>query len=194
MIWLVPGRLHRLLDRCALLHWRVTLGVPMFALAIALLQSCTARADTVALESSTVSGLLGFFLGQPWAIYVVLAAALLPWLAAIVPQAAPGSPWAPARKVLDVLAGNVGNAANATLKTPLLASSLAKPLPQAIFAAEHALEVFALGMRVGQNAAAPAAPPDPPPAAIGAAVPPAPAQAPGNPAAPPPQPAPQTTA
>ena len=46
----------------------------------------------------------------PWVPVVMAAAAVL---AAMLPQPAPGSKWAPARKLLDMLAANVGHAANA---------------------------------------------------------------------------------
>jgi hypothetical protein len=142
----------------------------MLVLPAIVLPVLAAHADTPAPSVADLAGLLPLFAAAPWAIYVLLGAAALPWLAAIVPQAPPGSGWAPARRVLDVLAGNVGNAANAALASPALAASLARPIPAAVFGIEHAAQLFLAGMQAGQaqganNAPAPApaaAAPSPP--------------------------------
>jgi hypothetical protein len=49
----------------------------------------------------------------PVAVYAPLVIAVSAVLAAILPQPVAGSPWAPARKLLDLLALNVGSARNA---------------------------------------------------------------------------------
>ena len=49
-----------------------------------------------------------------WAAIVTPAAIgyVVTWIAAIIPQAAPGSVWAVARAILDIVAGNVLNSKN----------------------------------------------------------------------------------
>ena len=51
----------------------------------------------------------------PWVPVIMATSAVL---AAVLPQPAPDSKWAPARKLLDMLASNVGHATNATVKGP----------------------------------------------------------------------------
>lgn len=48
----------------------------------------------------------------PWLPVVMATAAVL---AAMLPQPAPGSKWEPARKLLDMMAVNVGHATNASV-------------------------------------------------------------------------------
>lgn len=47
------------------------------------------------------------------ALFASLAYNTVPWIAAKVPYPAPTSRWMPARRLLDVLAANVGHARNA---------------------------------------------------------------------------------
>ncbi len=71
----------------------------------------------------------------PFAVYAPLIVSLAALLAAILPQPAEGSPWKPARRLLDLLAMNVGSAKNSVstsdvIRTPttiniLLISALA---------------------------------------------------------------------
>ena len=49
----------------------------------------------------------------PLAVYAPITVAVAAILAAILPQPAPDSPWLPARKLLDLVALNVGSAKNA---------------------------------------------------------------------------------
>jgi len=48
----------------------------------------------------------------PVAVYLPIIVAIAAILAAILPQPVEGSPWLPARKLLDMLAFNMGNAKN----------------------------------------------------------------------------------
>ncbi len=69
------------------------------------------------MESSPIAALVAALSGTPLApvaVYVPLAIAVAAILAAILPTPAPGSPWLPARKLLDLMAFNVGSARNAT--------------------------------------------------------------------------------
>ncbi len=67
----------------------------------------------------------------PFVVYVPLVVAVSAVLAAILPQPATGSPWYPARRLLDMLAMNVGSARNlqsvpgSTSSSPLLGVLLA---------------------------------------------------------------------
>ena len=68
------------------------------------------------MDPNLVPALVAALAGTPFAplvVYAPLAVALAAILSAALPHPAPGSPWAPLRAVLDLLAVNVGNAKNA---------------------------------------------------------------------------------
>lgn len=101
-------------------------------------------------------------LGTPVIGYVAAAVTICSVLDAVIPQPAPGSHWLPARKLLSMVALNLGAASNG--KQPPFASWLlrvAMPLIQAQMAAQAAPQ------RIG---------PEPPPHPERVAVPVAPAQ------------------
>ncbi len=67
------------------------------------------------MESSPIAALVTALAGTPLAplaVYLPLVIAVSAVLAAILPTPASGSPWLPARKLLDLLAFNVGSARN----------------------------------------------------------------------------------
>jgi hypothetical protein len=67
------------------------------------------------MQSTPISALVTALTGTalaPVAVYAPLVIAVAAILAAILPTPAPGSPWLPARKLLDLLAFNVGAAHN----------------------------------------------------------------------------------
>jgi hypothetical protein len=67
------------------------------------------------MESSPIAALVAALTGTPLAplaVYVPLIIAVSAVLAAILPVPPPGSPWLPLRRLLDLLAFNVGTARN----------------------------------------------------------------------------------
>ena len=68
------------------------------------------------MENSPITALVAALAGTPLAplsVYVPLVIAIAAVLAAILPRPPAGSPWCPARQLLDLLAFNVGAAKNA---------------------------------------------------------------------------------
>lgn len=92
--------------------------------------------------ATAAADVLALLLAHPWGVYVLIGLSAAPWLAAILPQAAPGSTWATIRGLLDVLAGNVGNAANAALTAPAGALATATPGAGLVLTAEHVLQAM----------------------------------------------------
>lgn len=127
--------------------------------------------ETGAPAFDVASTLIGVIASYPWAAYVMLALTLAPWLAAVLPQAKPGSGWAAARGLLDVLAANLGNASNAGLAapSPAMAAALGTTTGKVLLTVEQLAQTFLAGHALG-SAGAPSAPivaaiaPPPPPA------------------------------
>jgi hypothetical protein len=72
------------------------------------------------MESSPIAALVAALSGTPLAplaVYAPLVIAVAAVLAAILPTPGTGSPWLPVRKLLDLLAFNVGSARNASTPT-----------------------------------------------------------------------------
>ena len=139
MILLNTGRRWRAV--CAAVFLILLVFAPMLALADSPPSSAADALNTV----------VALLVHYPWAVWPLLVLAGAPWLAAWLPQATPGTPWAAVRGLLDVLAANVGNAANAALSSPVIAPAVASGLPGAVWGIEHAVELYQAGHRIGMQ-------------------------------------------
>ncbi len=73
------------------------------------------------MESNSVNALMAALSETPLAplvVYLPLVMGVAALLATVLPRPQPGSPWAPARAALDLVAMNFGQATNAKLPKP----------------------------------------------------------------------------
>jgi hypothetical protein len=138
-----------------------TFVLSALALGLAALLPLAAWAQS-APSDPALSWIAAEVVAHPWALWAMLAWWAASPLAAYLPPAVPGSPWATVRGVLDWAAFNTGSAANRILAAPGVQAAIG-PAGSALFTAEHMAQTVAAALAVGQTTAAP--PPAPPAAA-----------------------------